>query len=53
MRKDLTNFEPIESEIKELLLQLISQAKEQKLEMKELLLALKKGLEKQESIVRG
>jgi hypothetical protein len=44
---------PIESEIKELLLQLISQAKEQKLEMKELHLALKKGLEQQESIVQG
>jgi preprotein translocase subunit SecD len=42
---------PIESKIKELLLQLISQAKEQKLEMKELRLALKKGLEQQESIV--
>jgi hypothetical protein len=42
---------PIEPEIKELLLQLISQAKEHKLEMKELRLAFEKGLEQQESIV--
>ena len=44
---------PIESEIKELLLQLISQAKEQQLEMKELRQVLTKGLEQQESIVHG
>ena len=44
---------PIEPEIKELLLQLISQAKEQQLEMKELRQAFTKGLEQQESIVHG
>jgi hypothetical protein len=51
MRKDLTSCDnPIksESEIKELLLQLISQAKVQMLEMKELHLALRKGLEQLE-----
>ena len=43
---------PIEPEIKELLLQLIAQNKEQQDEMKHLRLALKQGLEHQESIVR-
>jgi hypothetical protein len=43
---------PIEPEIKELLLQLIAQNKEQQDEMKHLRLALKQGLEQQESIVR-
>jgi hypothetical protein len=43
---------PIESEIKELLLQLITQTKEQQDEMKHLRLALKQGLEQQKSIVR-
>ena len=43
---------PTESEIKEVLLQLIAQTKEQPDEMKHLRLALKQGLEQQESIVR-
>ncbi len=43
---------PIEPEIKELLLQLIAQTKEQQDEMKHLRLAFKQGLEQQESIVR-
>ena len=43
---------PIEPEIKDLLLQLIAQNKEQQDEMKHLCLALKQGLEHQESIVR-
>jgi hypothetical protein len=42
---------PTQPEIKEFLLQLIAQTKQQQDEMKHLRLALKQGLEQQESIV--